>query len=362
MSLSPPSFFNFIPLLPRYNIGLFELATDAAFAYDTAYRLFSVKPIYEQVPSVLTSDDNGKSDPFDSEEAKFVFNWLSYSDEAMLAVESPKRMNFACPSEFRKKRSEELASRLLTSSQEQSDAKGRKKTGIPSEEDIVAKIHKDIVSIAKLAAAICPDHLKIFGKRASEFTFDELPDIDAKNRKRSKKLSREMMGQLQHQQQPFVTASHIPFEQMLFQQQMLDQAMMGARIGCNFFGAIPANTVGPPLPSSYNHHLGHHNEKATMSTESAPLVSASSMDMNGGLPPGSAIDPQLFHYFMMQQHHNMQQQYMPQSNALSINGQRRNGHQQVNLPQVNMSSMNEQAEQSTNNHIYLPKWEPPVKD
>ena len=125
------------------------MATDAAFAYDGAYRLFGVKVAQKKVSATTPYNNDVESDPFDSEEANFVFNWLSYPDEAMMEVESPERMNFTCPSNYRAKRSEELASRLLRSPQELINAECLRGLGIISEADLVAKVRKEIISIAK---------------------------------------------------------------------------------------------------------------------------------------------------------------------------------------------------------------------
>lgn len=333
-------FLSFITF--RYNIGLFDLATDAAFAYDAAYRLFGLKLDQKQV-SAPTLNNDGKSDPFESDEANFVFNWLSYPDDAMMEVESPERMNFTCPSNYRAKRSEELASRLLmASSQDQNDGKD---IGIISEADLVAKVRKEIVSIAKLAAAICPVQ-KMFGKRACDLTFDELPEVEVRSRKRSRKPSREYLikhqyvqqQQQQQQQQPQQSnaTSNISFQQMLLQQQVYGQAMMGSRIGygnmSNMFGSLPMNTMAsPPATAMHNNLMGFPRERAAMSNGS--LSSSSSSVANAGMPsaPGSTFDPQLL--YMMMQHNNMPQQH---SNVRSINEQLLNRPHQPEMPQGNM--------------------------
>jgi hypothetical protein len=312
------------------------LATDAAFAYDGAYRLFGVKVAQKKVSATTPYNNDVESDPFDSEEANFVFNWLSYPDEAMMEVESPERMNFTCPSDYRRKRSEELASRLLMSPQEPIDAEGLKGLGIISEADLVAKVRKEVISIAKLAAAICPVQ-RIFGKRACDLTFDELPEVELKSRKRSRKPSREYLlkrhyEQQQQQQQLSNTTSNMPLRQMLLQQQMFGQAMMmnvHIEYG-SMFGALPMGTLGPPPPSSHNSLLGYPRERAAMPNE---LSSSSSPALNPGLPPsGSTFDPQLF-YLMMQRN-------MPHSNTLSMNEQLRNRNLQADMPQGNMESIN----------------------
>ncbi len=311
------------------------MATDAAFAYDAAYRLFGLKSEQKQV-SATTFNNDGKSDPFESDEANFVFNWLTYSDDAMLEVESPERMNFTCPSNYRAKRSEELASRLMASSQEQND----KDIGIISETDLVAKVRKEIISIAKLAAAICPLQ-KMFGKRACDLTFDELPEVEVRSRKRSRKPSREYLikhqyvqqqqQQQQHtqqQQQQSNATSNMSLQQMLLQQQMYGQAMMGSRIGYgNMFGGLPMNTMGSPPAAMHNNLLGFPRERAAMPNGS---VSSSSSVANPGIPsaPSSTFDPQLL-YMMMQQN-------MPHSNVRSINEQLRNRNHQPEMSQGNM--------------------------
>ena len=344
------------------------MATDAAFAYDGAYRLFGLKLTREKASTTTPNESGANSDPFDSEEANFVFNWLSYQDEAMLEVESPERLNFPCPSDYRRKRSEELASRLLTC---ENDADGLKEIGIISEADLVAKVRKEITSIAKLAAAICPVQ-KMFGKRACDLMFDELPEVEVRSRKRSRKPSREyllMQKQLQQQereqyqqqqyqqqqyqqqqqqqqqqsqlQQPSsTTASNIPLQQMLLQQQMFGQAMMGTRIGYgNMFGGLPmSGALGPP-PCSHNSLLGYSRERAAMPKElSYESISSPSSAVNPGLPPfGSTLDPQLL-YMMMQ--HNMPHTNMLSTNMLSINEQLRSRHRQADMPQGNMLSIN----------------------
>lgn len=286
------------------------------------------------------NDGEESEDPFDSEEANFVFNWLGYPDNAMMEVESPERMNFLCPSDYRKKRAEELASRLLTQSPEPIDAEGLKKLGIISEEDLVAKVRKEVISIAKLAAVICPVQ-RMFGKRACDLTFDELPEVEVRSRKRTRKPSREYLikrqyeqqQELQRQQQPSSTTSNIPLQQMLLQQQMFGQAMMASRMGYgNMFGALPMSTLGPP-PSSHNSILGYPRERATMPNELSSSASSSSPALNPGLPPpGSAFDPQLF-YLMMQ--HNMRHPNMP-----PMNEQLRSRHLQADMHQGNMASIN----------------------
>ena len=297
------------------------MATDAAYAYDAAYRLFGLKLAPKKIPTTTLNDD-GTSDPFDSEEANFVFNWLTYPDEAMIEVESPERMNFTCPSIYRAKRSEELGSRLASTQDQKVES--LQEIGIITEADLAAKVRKEIISIAKLAAAICPVQ-KIFGKRACDLTFDELPEVEVRSRKRSRKPSREYLIKhqfvQQQQQQQSNPASNISFQQMLLQQQMYGQGMMGQRIGYgNMFGSLPMNSMGPPPAAIHNGLMGFPRERAAMPNDSVP---SSSSGVNPDIPPasGSNFDPQLL-YMMMQ--HNM-----PHSNVLS-------GHHQGDMPQGSM--------------------------
>lgn len=314
------------------------MATDAAFAYDAAYRLFGLKLDQKQV-SAPTLNNDGKSDPFESDEANFVFNWLTYPDDAMMEVESPERMNFTCPSNYRAKRSEELASRLIASPQDQNV----KDVGIISEADLVAKVRKEIVSIAKLAAAICPVQ-KMFGKRACDLMFDELPEVEVRSRKRSRKPSREYLikhqyvqQQQQQQQQPNQpnATSNTSLQQMLLHQQMYGQAMMGSRIGYgnmnNMFGSLPMNSMAsPPATAIQNNLLGFPpRDLATMPNGSVSSTSSSVANTGMHSAPGSSFDPQLL-YMMMQQN-------MPQhSNMRSFNEQLLNRQPQPEMPQGNM--------------------------
>jgi hypothetical protein len=312
------------------------LATDAAFAYDMAYRLFGVKLLNRNNgPPTLTADTQ-QSDPFESEEAKFVFNWLDYADEAMLAVETPERMNFTCPSDYRGKRSKELALRRSASSLDDKKDEGGKKMDILSEEEVVAKVRKEIVSIAKLAAVICPDQ-KIFGKRASELMFDELPEVDMRSRKKSRKLSLQGAGQQQQQQQQMLsgTASNITLEQMLLQRQMLGQ-VMGSQIGLYgaMYGAIPSMQTNAVVPSI--------SQPTALPTDGASSTCSSTALSNSSLhqpqPISSTVDSQLLSFLMMQQN-------MPRNNVPSINGQLLNNRSQFPFnmsSQSNMVSINDQ--------------------
>ena len=315
------------------------MATDAAFAYDMAYRLFGVKLLNRNNgPPTLTSDTQ-QSDPFESEEAKFVFNWLDYADEAMLPVETPERMNFTCPSDYRGKRSKELSLRRSASSLDDKKDEGGKKMDILSEEEVVAKVRKEIVSIAKLAAVICPDQ-KIFGKRASELMFDELPEVDMRSRKKSRKLSLQGPGQQQQQQQQQMlsgTASNITLEQMLLQRQMLGQ-VMGSQIGLYgaMYGAIPSMQTNAVVPST------------ALPTEGASSTCSSTALSNSSLhqpqPNSSTVDSQLLSFLMMQQN-------MPRNNVSSINGQLLNNRSQVPFNMSSQSNMVSTNDQLLNGNI-----------
>ena len=290
--------------------------------------MFGLKLTQKKTPTTPPKND-GKTDPFESEEANFIFNWLTYSDDDMMDVEAPERMNFTCPSNYREKRSEELAARLMAKSQEQSD-EGLKEM-ILSEAVLVAKVRKEIISIAKLAAAICPVQM-LFGKRACDLLFDELPEVEVRNRKRSRKPSRDYLVKHQYVQepqqqgppleQPPNTVSNGALQQMLLQQQMYDQAqaMMGSRMGYGtMFGGLPS--IGPSPPTN-NSFLGYPRERAMMPDDSL----SPSLPVVNPLPPsGSTLDPQLW-YLMMQQ-----QQNIPHSNMLSMNDQLRNIPRQADL-------------------------------
>ena len=301
-----------------------------------AYRLFGVKLLNRNIGPTLTADTQ-QSDPFESAEAKFVFNWLDYEDEAMLSVENPERMNFTCPSDYRGKRSKELALRRSASPLDDKKDEGRKKMDILSEEEVVAKVRKEIVSIAKLAAAICPDQ-KIFGKRASELMFDDLPEVDMRSRKKSRKLSLQDARQQQQQQQQQMlsgTASNITLEQLLLQRQMLSQ-VMGSQIGLygGMYGAIPSMPTNAVVRSI--------SQSAALPTDGASSTCSSTALSTSSLhqpqPVSSTVDSQLLSFLMMQQN-------MPRNNVSSINGQPLPNRSQFPFnmsSQNNMVSINDQ--------------------
>ena len=205
---------------------------------------------------------------------------------------------------------------------------------ILSEEEVVAKVRKEIVSIAKLAAVICPDQ-KIFGKRASELMFDELPEVDMRSRKKSRKLSRQGAGQQQQQQQQQMlsgTASNITLEQMLLQRQMLGQ-VMGSQIG--LYGAIIPSMQTNAVVPSISQPTALPTDGASSTCSSTALSTSS---LHQPQPISSTVDSQLLSFLMMQQN-------MPRNNVPSINGQLLNNRSQFPFnmsSQSNMVSINDQ--------------------
>jgi hypothetical protein len=97
-----------------HSIGFYDLATDAAFVYDTAYRMFSAKA--SQQPSVAAASaisEQNKPRLLETQATKYVFDWLDLTKKDIKRGEISERMNFISPSDFRSSRAREIATRLL---------------------------------------------------------------------------------------------------------------------------------------------------------------------------------------------------------------------------------------------------------
>jgi hypothetical protein len=95
-------------------IGFYDLATDAAFVYDTAYRMFSAEA--SQQPSVAAASaisEQNKPRLLETKAAKYVFDWLGIAKKDIKRGKISERINFLSPSDFRSSRAREIAARLL---------------------------------------------------------------------------------------------------------------------------------------------------------------------------------------------------------------------------------------------------------
>jgi hypothetical protein len=95
-------------------IGFYDLATDAAFVYDTAYRMFSAEA--SQHPSVAAASaisEQNKPRLLETQAAKYVFDWLGIAKKDIKRGKISERMNFISPRDFRSSRAREIATRLL---------------------------------------------------------------------------------------------------------------------------------------------------------------------------------------------------------------------------------------------------------
>jgi hypothetical protein len=163
----------------EYNLGLYDLACDAALAYDSACRLFNR-------PSEAAPQRKGEEAPAEGslvlaelDEAKRVFDWLDLPDSEASGSDALERLNFLTPSLFREARAKEIPSRFHSEGQN---------LGLPpTEASLRLKIRKEVLQMAKVAAIGTPSAL-ILGKRASEFDFGPMePQPEVKKRKKAKK-------------------------------------------------------------------------------------------------------------------------------------------------------------------------------
>ena len=97
-----------------HSIGFYDLATDAAFVYDTAYRMFSAKA--SQQPSVAAASaisEQNKPRLLETQATKYVFDWLDLTKKDIKRGKISERINFLSPSDFRSSRAREIAARPL---------------------------------------------------------------------------------------------------------------------------------------------------------------------------------------------------------------------------------------------------------
>lgn len=164
----------------EYNLGLYDLASDAALAYDTACRLFNCVST-EPSASKKTCDETqvpGGLVLMELEDAKYVFDWLDLSDDGMKESDALERLNFLTPSLFREARAREISSRY--------QKENENKCSFSTESLLKQKVRKEVLSVAKTAASSNPN-ISILGKRAREFDFGPLsPRTEIKSRRKTK--------------------------------------------------------------------------------------------------------------------------------------------------------------------------------
>ncbi len=113
---------------------------------------------------------------------RFVFDWLNMSDEECIDASDEKKatFNFPFPSDFKQARSRELKIRFKA---KDSDASFQA-AGVPNVADLVKKVRKEVLSMARTVAVNTPD-VMVAGKRSGDVHFD--PKSDVKKRKTSRK-------------------------------------------------------------------------------------------------------------------------------------------------------------------------------
>lgn len=164
----------------EYNLGLYDLASDAALAYDTACRLFncvSTEPVGSKKTCGETEAQGGLV-LLELEDAKYVFDWLDFSDDGMKESDALERLNFLTPTLFREARAKEIAARF--------QSEDENKCSFSTESLLKQKVRKEVLSVAKTAATSNPN-ISILGKRARDFDFGPLsPRTEIKSRRKTK--------------------------------------------------------------------------------------------------------------------------------------------------------------------------------
>ena len=132
----------------EYNLGLFDLASDAALAYDAAFRIAGGKVSRED-----SEEDEGgaKTDLFtDIEQIKFALDWLDVADENNAQDDDSSNINFKKPSQFRIARNQEIEDNTSG----KIDYPNFASINIAKEEELKVRIKKEILTLAKAYLAL----------------------------------------------------------------------------------------------------------------------------------------------------------------------------------------------------------------
>ena len=139
----------------EYNLGLFDLAADAALAYDAAYRVAGGKSNDPKNNADTKGGGNGSEEDSSSamvtgaEEIKYCLDWIDCADEmerpSGLSDDDPMHLNFLRPYEFRDARQKEIASRRATNHLNNDNVDD---LVVPTESDLKLRIKKEILNIA----------------------------------------------------------------------------------------------------------------------------------------------------------------------------------------------------------------------
>lgn len=131
----------------EYNLGLFDLASDAALAYDAAYRIAGGKVSRED----SEEDEGAKTDLFtDIEQIKFALDWLDVADENTAQDGDSSNINFKEPLQFRIARNQEIEDNTSG----KIDYPNFSSINIVKEEELKVRIKKEILTLAKAYLAL----------------------------------------------------------------------------------------------------------------------------------------------------------------------------------------------------------------
>ena len=132
----------------EYNLGLFDLASDAALAYDAAYRIAGSKVSREDGEE---DGEGAKTDLFtDIEQIKFALDWLDVADENTVQDGDSSNINFKEPSQYRTARNQEIEDNTSG----KIDYPNFASIDIVKEEDLKVRIKKEILTLAKAYLAL----------------------------------------------------------------------------------------------------------------------------------------------------------------------------------------------------------------
>jgi len=143
----------------EYNLGLFDLAADAALAYDAAHRVaggggISSSTTPSSTPSKTSKGGDARGSRgsssmiTDAEEIKYALDWIDCADEmerpSGLPEDDPVHLNFLRPSDFRQAREKEISSH-----KDKNNSNNDDDVVFPTESDLKLRVKQEILNIAK---------------------------------------------------------------------------------------------------------------------------------------------------------------------------------------------------------------------
>ena len=139
----------------EYNLGLFDLAADAALAYDAAHRVTGGRGLSSSnspspPPSTSGKGTHARGSIPDAEEIKYALDWIDCADKierpSGLPEDDPVHLNFLRPFDFRQAREKEISGHK---DKNKHSNNSDDEIVFPTESELKLRIKQEILNIAK---------------------------------------------------------------------------------------------------------------------------------------------------------------------------------------------------------------------